>query len=254
MFLKINHLKIHYQTSGEGKTVVLLHGWRDNLQNFVSLYSHLKKDFKVFSIDLPGFGKSDLPNTVWNTSDYAHLIMSFFEQLQIKNPILIGHSFGGKISTQIATSIPLDKLVLVNSSGIKPTRKLSYYFKVMPRKIAKKIVEKIIPKKIANHIIEFSKKRIGSDDYRNASGIIREILIKTVNDDVRSFLPNIKTPTLLIWGENDKETPVSSGKLMSKLIPNSKLIILKNTGHFPYLEKFDEFITNLDVFLKEELS
>jgi pimeloyl-ACP methyl ester carboxylesterase len=188
------------------------------------------------------------------TEDYANLIKQFMKKLDIVHPMIIGHSFGGKIAIQLATSQQLHKMVLINSACfMKQRKRWRDYFKVLPRKLAKKILELMIPQTLSKKIIEFFKKRMGSSDYRNASGIMREILIKIVNEDLRNCLPMIKTKTLLIWGEHDQETPVYTGKLMEKLIPDAKLVILKNAGHFSYLDQFRQFIKHLDQFFQEDV-
>ena len=191
------------------------------------------------------------PKTVWNTATYANFLKACLEKLHIENPIVIGHSFGGKMAIHLAASTPVKKMILIDSAGIKPKRTYRYYFKVLPRKLAKKCIDCFFPKSFSKKIIEFFKKRMGSTDYKQASGIVREILIQSVNEDLRLFLPSILAPTLLIWGEKDKETPPSDGKLMAKLIPNSTFMILKNAGHFAYLDNFREFSAILDLFLKE---
>jgi len=251
--LKINELEINYQMSGQGQAILLLHGWGADLYSFKSVYDTLSIDFCVYAIDLPGFGQSTPPKTVWNTQDYANCIKQFIQQLNIKNPILIGHSFGGRIAIRLAAAQEqMTKLILVDSAGIKPKRTSSYYLKIYLYKFIKKIVTLPLLNSIFNSFVERAKRKLGSTDYQNANGIMRDILITVVNEDLTILLSKITIPTLLIWGEHDQATPVSDGQLMEKLIPNAGLVVLKNAGHFSYLDKLNEFLLIIDNFLQRD--
>lgn len=252
MFLRIKDLNIHYESYGSGPPIVLLHGWCGDGQSFTPLLRALSDRFRVYVIDLPGFGQSHLPTSVWRSKDYAELVQLFLERRHIEKPIVVGHSFGGKIAIQVASNCPIAKLILVGSSGIKPKRRLLYYLKVWPKKMAKKITEKLMPKRISQVVIEFFKKRMGSKDYRQASGIMREILIQSVNEDLRCLLPKITCPTLLIWGDRDKETPLYMGKMMHDLLPNSQFVLLNRAGHYAYIDQFEQFMQWVNAFLSVE--
>src|ERR1700761_3444849 len=126
----IKGLNINYSESGEGKPVVLLHGWGSNLQAFTRVQQNLETEFHVFAIDLPGFGKSEEPKEVWGVEDYTQFIEEFCRIKNISNPILAGHSYGGRVSILFSSRNPVLKLILIDSAGIKPTRPLSYYIKV----------------------------------------------------------------------------------------------------------------------------
>ncbi len=107
-------------------------------------------------------------------------------------------------------------------------------------------------KQKSNFILEKYRKKSGSNDYQNAKGIMRQILVKVVNEDLSRKMPKIKAPTLLIWGENDTITPVKYGEIMERLIPNAGLVILKNAGHYSFLDKRYEFNIILNNFLEKE--
>jgi pimeloyl-ACP methyl ester carboxylesterase len=141
---------------------------------------------------------------------------------------------------------------LLDSAGIKPGRSLEYYIKVYSFKAARKTLPLFVGKSKADEIIEGYRKTAGSTDYNNASGIMRQILVKSVNEDLKSVMPNIKAPTLLVWGENDTATPVGDAKIMEQLIPNAGLVVLKNAGHFAFVEKLQEFLIILNNFLQAD--
>ena len=248
----IKGLNINYSESGEGKPVVLLHGWGSNLQAFTRVQQNLETEFHVFAIDLPGFGKSEEPKEVWGVEDYTQFIEEFCRIKNISNPILAGHSYGGRVSILFSSRNPVLKLILIDSAGIKPTRPLSYYIKVYTYKFVRAVLPFIVGRSKANEIIEGYRKKAGSSDYKSASPMMRQVLVKSVNEDLKGVMPQIKTPTLLVWGENDTATPVSDARTMEKLIPNAGLVILKNAGHFSFVEKLHEFLIILNNFLQPD--
>ena len=253
MLITINHLKINYHVSGKGRNVVLLHGWGAKISSFEPIHQYLDKSCRVYSIDFPGFGQSDPPPIPWGTAEYTEVVQQLMHALEIDNPILIGHSFGGRVAIRLALMEPIHKLILVDSAGIKPKRPLKYYLKVYSYKLLKKLADLPFLKSYLKNTVEAIKNKAGSKDYQNASGVMRATLVKVVNEDLTALLPQISVPTLLMWGEHDQATPVSDGKLMEQLIPDAGLVVLKNAGHFSYLDKLDEFLLIISHFLKEDL-
>jgi pimeloyl-ACP methyl ester carboxylesterase len=248
----VKGLNINYTETGEGKTMVLLHGWGSSLQVFEKIQQYFEPNFHVIAIDLPGFGKCEEPKEVWGVEEYTQFIEEFFRVKNISNPILAGHSYGGRISILYSSRNPVLKLILLDSAGIKPSRSLEYYIKVYSFKAARKTLPFLVGRSKAQEITEGYRKKAGSTDYNNASGIMRQILVKSVNEDLKRVMPLIKAPTLLIWGENDTATPVGDGQTMEKLIPNAGLVVLKNVGHFSFIEKLHEFLIILDNFLQAD--
>ena len=245
---EINNLNIAYQVAGEGDVVILLHGWGGEAASFQPVFKWLSQSHKVYVLDLPGFGKSQIPPIPWDSSDYAQLVTVFLEKFDIPKAHLIGHSFGGRISIILSAEHPekVDKLILVDSAGLKPKRPPKYYLRVGLAKVGKWIRRcGSSGERLANAL----SARLGSKDYQEA-GEMRETLVKVVNQDLRSLLPRISASTLLIWGENDKDTPVWFGKVMEREIPDAGLVILKEAGHFSYLDQFPQFCRIVASFLK----
>lgn len=245
----INSLKVRYKKTGKGSPIILLHGWGCDLYIFEKIQNELEKKFEVYSLDFPGFGESEAPKEVWGVEEYTQFLEKFVEKENIKSPILVGHSFGGRVSILFSSRNETQKMILVDSAGVKPKRHLKYYFKVYTYKSLKTIVNLLFDKQKANSILEKYRKQKGSSDYQNAQGIMREILVKVVNEDLKHVMPKIKTSTLLIWGENDTATPVSDAKIIEKLIPDAGLVVLKNCGHYSFLEKFNDFQIIINNFL-----
>lgn len=246
-FVDIENLKIAYQVEGAGMPVVLLHGWGAEANTFRFVIDRLLDSHQIFAIDLPGFGLSEVPPHAWDASDYARMISIFYDKLNIEKAHLIGHSYGGRISIVLAAKHPekVNRLILVDSAGLIPHRTMHYYLRISLVKIGRLIRHcGTSGKRMADNIAN----RLGSKDYRHA-GPMRATLVKSVNQNLRPLLPNIIASTLLIWGENDKDTPISFGKIMQDEIPNAELVILKGAGHFSFLDKPTEFCHFVEDFL-----
>ncbi len=252
MYIDIDGLNINYIDEGEGKHVLLLHGWGGSIQTMMPIFNILKNKFRVVIVDLPGFGSSDIPKTPWNSYDYAECIHRLIKKLNLKDLILFGHSHGGRISIILASKYELvKKLILIDSAGIIPKRKAIYYIKVYCFKMLKKIFLAFPAKNKKEKLDKFYKK-FGSRDYRDSDGLMRQTMVKVINDNLFNLLGLIKAPTLLIWGENDEETPLYMGQIMEKEIPDSGLVILKGAGHYSYVDNYDQFRAVINVFLKDD--
>lgn len=247
----IENIEINYIEEGEGETVLILHGWGANIDTILPIVNCLKPYFKVYALDLPGFGKSEQPIEVFDSKDYARLVKTFLDDLEIEKLVLIGHSFGGKISILLATIYPelVDKIVLIDSAGLIPKRGLNYYLKVYSFKSLKFLYKSIFFWRDKKEKMEKFYEKFGSRDYQDADGIMRKILVKVVNEDLTPILKDVKAPTLLIWGDEDSATPLYMGKIMEEEIPDSGLVILKGTGHYSYLDDFNRFTRIIKAFL-----
>lgn len=254
MNINLNGINVNYIIQGENKKneVILLHGWGASIDAFLPVYKYLSKDYKVYVIDMPGFGKSEEPPKNYFVLDYAKVILEFIKRLEIKNPTLIGHSFGGRVIMKLVGELGFTpkNIVLVDSAGVKPRRKPSYYFKVYSYKLAKNTVKFLFNKEKAEKIINDMRKKHGSTDYKNASDTMRSVFINVVNEDLKYTLKNIKVPTLIIWGEKDLDTPLKDAKIIESLVPDSGLVVLKGAGHYSYLDNLNEFLIIIDNFLK----
>lgn len=234
MIKKIKNLDINYIQYGDGKDVVLLHGWGQNIQMMDPLGKNLKKNFRITILDFPGFGSSQEPDFAYNISDFADLLHQLFLELNITNPILVGHSFGGRVAIYYASVYPVNKLVLFGSP-----------FKVQKKNNLKiKILKKIKKIKFLNKFADNMKNHLGSKDYRAAMGVMRNILVNVVNTDLTENAKKIKVPTLLIWGEDDDAVSISEAKELEQLIFDSALIVLKGT-HYCYLENLTQIVNIL---------
>ena len=235
-------IKINYTRYGKktGDTLVFLHGWVQNIEMMKPVADPFSSDYDIIIIDLPGHGKSEEPTSVYTVYDFVDCVKSLLDSLKIKNPTLIGHSFGGKTSLLYSSMYDVKKLILFAPSYKKEIEKLSLKTKML--KSAKKIPGL---KKLEG----FAKKHIGSTDYKNASPLMRQILVETVNFDIRDQVSKIKCPTLLIWGTLDEAVDVSGAYELEKLIPDAGVVIYENCTHYAYLERLGQTINVLKSFL-----
>lgn len=248
--------KVNYKLIGKekGKSIVLLPGWLCDHTALDPIAQHLKENFKVYMIDVVGFGKSELPEEPMNTNDYGDWLKELLENLKIEEPILIGHSHGGRMAINYAGRNlgKLNKIVLIDAAGIKPKRSKKYYIKVYTYKILKNIY-KILPKtKMFENMKERSMSKFGSSDYKSSPGVLKKTMSNIVNEDLKEVMKNINVPTLLIWGEKDTATPIDQGRTMEELIPGSGLVEIKGAGHYSYLENLPLVYAVLDEFLKND--
>ena len=216
--------------------LVILHGWGQSLEVMRPLGELFAKYREVHLIDLPGFGKSPKPPVDWDTNQYADRILRYCQEMKLEHVDLLGHSFGGRISVRMAYKKPelLRSLILINSHGLRLSQPFPKNIRPQLLKAASgwcKSIDKFFGSKIFEN---WFVPRYGSRDYKNA-GAMKNILVKTVNEDVTEQAKRIRLPVLLLWGGEDKETPVAIGEKFHELIGNSKLIVLPGKDHYPFL-------------------
>lgn len=249
--ITLEGLKFHYTDSEAGdKVIILMHGWGCNHTTLASIERvALSCGYRVINVDFPGFGDSQEPADVWGVEMYTRQIEALVKELGISSPTLLGHSFGGRVGILYASRNPVDKMILVDAAGIKPTRTLKYYWKVYTFKLMKRMMYLLYGKERAELRLDARRAKAGSSDYANASPMMRRILSKVVNEDLTDRLQLIKAPTLLIWGENDTATPLKDAQKMEKLIPDAGLVSFPGCGHYSFLDNPGQFAAVLRSFL-----
>lgn len=253
--IEIDGQRVNYSDSGmqDAPTIILLHGWGCNLHTLDSITAIFGNKMRVIAIDMPGHGKSPDPAEVWGIESYTALLEKMLRKLGINKPSLLGHSFGGRISILYASRNDVDKVVLVDAAGIKPRRSLKYYFKVYSYKAVRKSLPYLAGRAKAEEILDRYRRKVGSSDYAQSTAMMRRILSKVVNEDLKFAMPSIKAPTLLVWGENDTATPLRDAKTMEKLIPDAGLVSFPGCGHYSFLDNPGGFRAVIKSFFKNEL-
>lgn len=239
MYTIIDKLQIYYQKTGKGKDLIMLHGWGQDVSTFWSSVEFLQNNFTLWLIDLPGFGRSEVPKKAFDSNDYAKIIKDFIKINSIKKPSVLGHSFGGKVALNLSANYAnlIDKLIIVGASGIEPDFSLKSNL-IYP---LAKIIHYLIPDVFNIKSIIRTKfyKRLESD-YIDA-GVMKESLLKTLKEDLTSQLSKIENQTLIIWGDEDKAVPLKYGIRMYQKIKNSKIVIVEGKGHFLHVHDPERF-------------
>lgn len=227
-------MELKFQIQGQGQDILLLHGWGGSIKSLEPLAQALSaRGFRTINIEWPGAGSSALPPQPLKLADYAELLKKIITKLDLTDPIALGHSFGGKVLLKASLLHPhlFSKLIIVNASGIKP--KNSFKKKVF-KGISKgaSTFEKIpgVSKISGGLRHAYYKFLVRELDYYKA-GPMRETFKNIIAEDLDNDLDNIKTPTLLIWGKEDKITPLWMGEKMHSLIAGSELKVVEGKGH-----------------------
>lgn len=256
----LHDMLVAYYEARENKpgtpAIVFLHGWRSQGSLWFPVWEKLLGQgseqeksfpFALYALDLPGFGGSETPRGAWTLADYASVAEAFAQKLGFTDVVLVGHSFGGRVAIQVASGqkILLQKLALVGSAGFRSQGVLF---------ALKRVIAKMIKPLFLFSFMQPLRRKlytvIGAQDYV-ATPALRETFLAAIREDVSSLLPNITAQTLLVWGENDRiDTPVSFGERMRDAIPDTKLVVLKNAGHFCFLDQTEAFARELVSFLR----
>lgn len=221
--------------------IVFLHGWGGGFSSFIYFAKVMAKNFYCIVCDFNDLINSD---KVLGVKDFADALYFKLADLKIKEICLVGHSFGGRVAGKFAFLYPklVKKIILVDSAGLPPRRSLWYYIKVKRYKLYKWLAGKGLMKK--EKLLKF-----GSTDFKNLKPELRATFIKIVNEDLTNCFSSITCPTLIYWGEKDKDTPIYMAKKLNKIIKDSGLVVVKNAGHYSYLEDVNKFIIVMNKFL-----
>jgi pimeloyl-ACP methyl ester carboxylesterase len=238
--IMIQGLNIRYYQSANFSTVqpvIFLHGWGSRALVFGKIF---EKCSNAIAIDLPGFGGSEAPKSAWSLSEYASFVNDFFGKMNIKNPIIAGHSFGGSIGIKYCSKYnDVKKLILIGSAGIREKNAKKFILLVVSKLFG--ILWRLPAIRNSGEIVRrYFYKIINSEDYINA-GALTEIYKKVISEDLKDDLKKIDTSAILIWGKNDLDTPVQNASLIHKLLRNSQLYVIPNAGHYVFLDDEAEF-------------
>ena len=259
--VEIDGLTINYQKIGDGNIpIVFLHGWVKDCKKYLPLYKYFldKQEYSVFVPDMPGFGDSGEPESVWDLDNYVELVDEFIEKVRQKNSsplvnetIIIGHSFGGRIAIKYAVKYPekVSKLILTGAAGIKHSLTIKQKILFILAKAGKILFSLPVISYLQKPAKKILYKIARVKDYQEASLKMKKVMKNVLDEDLTSCLEKIKTATLLVWGRLDKTTPLSDGKIMNQKIKNSKLVIIDDANHSLPYQRPKEFIKTIFEFL-----
>ncbi len=252
MEIFIDELKINYVEKGEGDPVLMLHGWGSSTVPFNNIINLLSAKYRVVAVDFPGCGQSDTMKNPWTVDDYCDFVMKFCEKLGLDNPILMGHSHGGRVIMKLVGEKMLDpkKVVFFDCAGLIPKKSFKKKMRIATFKFIKRVLTLPVIKKFSGKALEKARNHFGSSDYKSAPEVLRKTMVNVVNTDLRHLLPEFNCPTLLIWGENDTDTPLRDAKIIESLIKDSGLCVIKGAGHFSFLDNAVQTNAILKSFMK----
>ena len=209
------------KTGSTPPAVVALHGWARSGADFAAIVDGLD----AIAPHLPGFGTTDAPPAAWGSADYAELVADAIRPFA--PVVILGHSFGGRVAVRLAAKYPelVSSLVLTGVPLVRlaPVSKPALLFRLV-RALAK---ARILPQSV----LEKQRKKHGSADYNAAHGVMREVLVKVVNENYRDDLVLIDAPVRMVWGEHDTSAPTDAGRAASEMLINATFFVVPGAGH-----------------------
>jgi pimeloyl-ACP methyl ester carboxylesterase len=251
-FVEINGLQTAQVVLGHSANppVVMLHGWGAHIDLMLPLAQRLT-DFRVYILDLPGFGQTQRPPTAWGVIDYAQFVIAYLDFHHLDKVFLFGHSFGGRLGLVLGAEHPnrLIKMALADSAGVKSPP--SGQTRLKAYKFAQNALRTVGMGSQADQLRAWYSDRYGSADYKAADGVMRETFVKVVNEDLLPYAARVRVSTLLLWGDQDEDTPLWQGQTLEKTIPDAGLVVFEGAGHYSYLDKLTETTRVVDYFFKQ---
>ena len=224
-FLELDGKRVSYLKGGKGETLLFLHGlWVDS-SGYIDLLKELSKEFTVYALDLPGFGKSFIPDNIYSYEDYAEVIHKFLRKLTIKKTYLLGHSMGGGMAVVFSSLYPryVKKLILINSIGMQEKLPIFTLYGAMA---LRSLTTLFSPGKLIKYDHFF--KSFFLNLFRSPLYIFKATHVHK-DDNLEKYATKITSNTLLLWSDHDEFFPLIQGRKLHRLIPKSKLHIIKGT-------------------------
>ncbi len=242
----VQDLLTGYSRFGKGKQVLILHGWGDSSASWKDFAQKLAASYEVILVDLPGFGETQTPSSAWNLTDYANFVQTFIQKIAAKPYGIIGHSNGGAIAIRgIGQGVfRAEKLVLLASAGVRGTSSQKGLYIIS--KVGK-IMASPLPKRVQARLRRGLYQKAGSDLL--IAEHMQETFKRIVRDDVRADAAYISTPTLLVYGEHDTETPQALGQQLHDAIEGSDFQVIPKVGHFLHHDAEKQTVLLVEEFL-----
>jgi 4,5:9,10-diseco-3-hydroxy-5,9,17-trioxoandrosta-1(10),2-diene-4-oate hydrolase len=269
-YVKVNNVNTRYWVAGsEGPVVILIHGIGCAVDSWVLNINAIAQEYRVYALDLVGFGKSDKPEIDYSFSNFAKFVKDFMGTQNIDRASLVGWSLGGGTSLQFAIDFPdkLDKLVLLNSVGLGKEIHLMFRMSSIPligkllSRPSKKGTARLLKECVFNNALitdelvdlyyQFAASPGGHDAWLatlqggvNFGGVKNEIL-----QNFQEHFSSIKAPTLIIWGKQDRVFPFKHAQEIEKWLPNAEVHVIEQCGHCPQFEHPEAFNARVIEFL-----
>ncbi len=251
--IRIKGISIREEIQGEGEPVLMVHGWGANIELLQPLAQRLSRlGFRCYMLDLPGFGESDEPPAAYSVSDYAAFCLAYLDHHGLGTAHYFGHSLGGRIGLALAADHDerIKKMALSNSAGIRIKPSLHSRMRLNLYRGMRAGLEAVGAKSAALMLRAQYSRRYGSLDFQAASPVMRQTLIKVVNQDLLECAARVAAPTILIWGDQDEETPLWMGRKLEETIPDAALVVHAGAGHYAYLDFPDKTASILQALFR----
>jgi|TARA_B110000902_G_C14240409_1_gene562252 pimeloyl-ACP methyl ester carboxylesterase len=268
-FIEIDEMQVHYRDEGKGVPIVLVHGTASSLHTWDAWTKELTKNYRVIRMDLPAFGiTGPNKNADYSIKAYTAFLDQFLTKINVDSFYLVGNSLGGNIAWNYTAENPqkIEKLILVDASGLPTNKPQPAIFKMAKTPVLSSLFLYVTPK----FFIRKNIKEVYGDKSKLTDSLVtryhkmalrvgnRQAFIDRAKIDFKlgakvnvDKLKSIQTPTLLIWGAKDTWIPLDNGKRMDRILPNSKLVVLENSGHVPMEENPIESLKILKAFLND---
>ena len=251
--MEIDGLSVRHADRGAARQpsdlpVLVLHGWGAHLEAIEPIVAALEGETRVIALDLPGAGESEPPPEPWDAHDYTRLVLRFLDELGVERAHVIGHSNGGRVGICMAADHPdrVGRLLLCDSAGLPPKRGMKYRAKVGVAKAGRVAGRMGSP---GRRLQESLRAKVASTDYLEASEAMRGTFRRLIAMDLSDELTRIRATTLLVWGEEDDDTPLWMAHRMEELIPDAGLAVFEGAGHYSYADDPGRFGSVARLFL-----
>lgn len=261
MILQVDDIPIHIERLGSGRQLLLLHGWGPRsvtLEKHLLPTAHsLKHAGEITMMEFPGHGQSGLPTGNWGVREYAELTLKVMDQLAVTQPVLLAHSFGGRIALYLADKYPqrVSALILTGCAGLKSKKTLSGWLRAKLFQAGRMGIKalSLFPgfQATGKRWLASLREAFSSADYLATPEALRGSFSKVVREDLGPLLPHIRQKTLLVWGEKDAATPLAMGRRMAKDMPDARLLVYQADDHFAYRNQPARFANAVEAFLEE---
>ena len=251
MHITVCGLRIAYDDVGSGKSLLFLHGWGTSKENFIELREALQNEYRIIIPDLPGFGDSAMPPADWQVADYVSFVAEFLQALGVDGVYgLVVHSFGGRVAIKgLSTGLlRSEKLVLIDAAGIGHSRSARNVAYAVVAKVGKVVMRLPLLRGKYDKARQKLHEQAGSADYASA-GEMQQIFLNTIHEDLREQVCELTLPTLIVWGSEDNETPLSDARFLHANIPGSTLKIIQGASHFVHNEHPKKVLQFIEEFL-----
>lgn len=253
MELSIKGIPVNYAENGDGEAALVLQGWGTSVNLYNPIIDTLAERYHVYAPDLPGFGQTPEPPEPWGVDEYADFVTEFCTKLGITECFVFAHSFGCRVLLKLMARDDLpftvNKIAITGGAGIRHEQSESAKKSAKKYQRAKKFYSSGLMRLLFPKALEKLRMKHGSADYKAASPMMRQVLVKTVNEDLTPLLPKCSAEVLLMWGRDDDATPLEDGQLMEKKMPRAALVTIDNAGHFAFADQQYLFMRVLAAYI-----